>query len=42
MPMDRRSFVKTAAVAGAAALAPQVMVRTARGADKNKVVFVSE
>ena len=40
MPMDRRSFVKTAAVAGAAALAPQVMVRTARGADKNKVVFV--
>ena len=42
MPMERRSFVKTAAVAGAAALAPQVMVRTARGADKNKVVFVSE
>jgi hypothetical protein len=42
MTMDRRTFVKTAAVAGAAAMAPQVLVRSARGADKNKVVFVSE
>ena len=42
MFIDRRTFVKGAAVAGAAAVAPQVLVRTARGADKNKVLFVSE
>src|SRR5438552_18872272 len=42
MFIDRRTFVKTAAVAGAAAVAPEILVRTARGADKNKVVFVSE
>jgi multiple sugar transport system substrate-binding protein len=40
--VSRRTFVKTAAVAGAAALAPQVLVPGARGADKNRVVFVSE
>ena len=34
MALDRRSFVKGAAVAGAAAVAPQVLVRTARGQDK--------
>src|SRR5260370_34120890 len=37
-----RTFVKGAAVSAAAAVAPQVLVRTARGADKNKVLFVSE
>jgi multiple sugar transport system substrate-binding protein len=42
MFLDRRTFVKTAAVAGAAAVAPQVLVRTARGQSKNKVLFVSE
>ena len=42
MFLDRRTFVKGAAVAGAAAVAPQVLVRTARGQDKNKVLFVSE
>jgi len=42
MFIDRRTFMKTATVAGAAAVAPQVLVRTARGQDKNKVVFVSE
>ena len=42
MFIDRRTFVKGAAVAGAAAVAPQVLVRTARGQDKNKVLFVSE
>ncbi len=42
MTLHRRTFVKTAALAGAAALAPQVLVRTARGADKNRVVFISE
>src|SRR5262244_785929 len=42
MFIDRRTFVKTAAVLGAAVVGPQVFVRTARGADKNKVVFVSE
>jgi ABC-type glycerol-3-phosphate transport system substrate-binding protein len=42
MFIDRRSFVKGAAVAGAAAVAPQVLVRTARGQSKNKVLFVSE
>lgn len=42
MFLDRRTFVKTAAVAGAAAVAPQILVRTARGQSKNKVVFVSE
>src|SRR5258705_3414042 len=38
----RRWFGKGAAVSAAAAVAPQVLVRTARGADKNKVLFVSE
>ena len=42
MSIDRRTFVKGAAVAGAAAVAPSVLVRTARGQDKNKVLFVSE
>ncbi|MEX2221152.1 MAG: extracellular solute-binding protein [Candidatus Rokuibacteriota bacterium] len=42
MFLDRRTFVKTAAVAGAAAVAPQILVRTARGQSKNKVLFVSE
>jgi len=42
MFIDRRTFVKGAAVASTAAVAPQVLVRTARGQDKNKVVFVSE
>src|SRR5258708_16645502 len=42
MFIDRRTFVKGAAVSAAAAVAPQVLVRTARGADKNKVLFVSE
>src|SRR5215510_2839281 len=42
MLIDRRSFVKGAAVAGTAAVAPQVLVRAVRGQDKNKVVFVSE
>ena len=42
MFIDRRTFVKGAAVAGAAVAAPQVLVRTARGQDKNKVLFVSE
>ena len=40
--MNRRTFVKTAGVAAAAGLAPQVLVRSARGADKNRVVFISE
>ncbi|HEY7205710.1 MAG TPA: twin-arginine translocation signal domain-containing protein, partial [Methylomirabilota bacterium] len=39
MFIDRRTFVKGAA---AATVAPQVLVRSARGQDKNKVVFVSE
>jgi hypothetical protein len=42
MFIDRRTFVKGAAVTGAAAVAPQVLVRTARGQDKNQVLFVSE
>jgi len=42
MFIDRRTFMKGSAVAGAAAVAPQVLVRTARGQDKNKVLFVSE
>ena len=42
MFIGRRTFVKGAAVTAAAAAAPQVLVRTARGADKNKVLFVSE
>ena len=42
MFIDRRTFMKTTAVAGAAAVAPQVFVRTARGQEKNKVLFVSE
>ena len=42
MSIDRRSFVKTAALAGGTVLAPQILVRTARGADKNRVVFISE
>src|SRR5580765_6996848 len=42
MFIGRRTFVKGAAVTGAAAVAPQVLVRTARGQDKNKVLFVSE
>src|SRR5258705_6255988 len=42
MFIGRRTFVKGAAVSAAAAVAPQVLVRTARGADKNKVLFVSE
>ena len=42
MFIDRRTFVRGAAVAGAAAMAPQILARTARGADKNKVLFVSE
>ena len=42
MFIDRRTFVKGAAVASAAAVAPQVLVKTARGQDKNKVLFVSE
>jgi hypothetical protein len=33
MFIDRRTFVKGAAVTGAAAVAPQVLVRTARGQD---------
>jgi multiple sugar transport system substrate-binding protein len=40
--MNRRTFVKTAGVAAAAGLAPQILVRSARGADKNRVVFISE
>jgi multiple sugar transport system substrate-binding protein len=41
--MNRRTFVKTAGVAAAAAgLAPQILVRSARGADKNRLVFISE
>src|ERR1700737_3934893 len=42
MFIGRRTFVKGAAVTAAAAVAPQVLARTARGADKNKVLFVSE
>ena len=42
MSIDRRTFVKGAAVTGAAAVAPQVLMRSARGQDKNKVLFVSE
>ena len=42
-PIDRRTFVKTAAAAGAAAVVgPQILVRSARGADAKRVVFVSE
>jgi multiple sugar transport system substrate-binding protein len=40
--MNRRTFVKTAGVAAAAGLAPQILARSARGADKNRVVFISE
>jgi multiple sugar transport system substrate-binding protein len=40
--MNRRTFVKTAGVAAAAGLAPQILVRSARGADKNRLVFISE
>lgn len=40
--VDRRTFVKVAGGAGAAVIAPQMLVRPARGADKNRVVFVSE
>jgi multiple sugar transport system substrate-binding protein len=41
--IDRRTFVKTAAAAGAAAVVgPQILVRSARGADAKRVVFVSE
>jgi len=40
--MNRRTFVKAAGVAAAAGLAPQILVRSARGADKNRVVFISE
>src|ERR1044071_5551911 len=42
MFIGRRTFVKGAAVSAASTVAPEVLVRTARGADKNKVVFVSE
>jgi multiple sugar transport system substrate-binding protein len=37
--VTRRTFVK---VAAGAALAPQILVRTAHGQDKNRIVFVSE
>jgi multiple sugar transport system substrate-binding protein len=40
--MNRRTFVKAAGVAAAAGLAPQILVRSARGADKNRLVFISE
>jgi multiple sugar transport system substrate-binding protein len=41
--LDRRTFVKTAVAAGAAAaVGPQILVRSARGADAKRVVFVSE
>jgi hypothetical protein len=39
MFIERGTFVKGAA---AATVAPQGLVRTARGPDENKVVFVSE
>ncbi len=42
MTLNRRTFVKAAGVAAAAGLAPQILVRSARGADKNRVVFISE
>lgn len=38
--VDRRTFVKAAAAA--TVLGPQILIPTARGADKNRVVFVSE
>src|SRR5688500_17886586 len=40
--MNRRTVVKTAGGAAAAGLAPQILVRSARGADKNRLVFISE
>ena len=40
--IDRRTFVKVTAGAASVALAPQVLPRRAHGADKNRVVFVSE
>jgi multiple sugar transport system substrate-binding protein len=40
--IGRRTFVKLGAAGAAAVAAPQVLVRSARGADKTRVVFVSE
>src|ERR1700737_1040643 len=42
MFIGRRTFVKGAAVSAAAVVAPQVLGRTGRGADKKKGGFVSE
>jgi multiple sugar transport system substrate-binding protein len=42
MTLNRRTFVKAAGVAVAAGVAPQILTRSARGADKNRVVFISE
>lgn len=40
--LDRRTFVKVAGIGAATVVGPQIVVRSARGADKNRVVFVSE
>ncbi|HEY7517269.1 MAG TPA: extracellular solute-binding protein [Methylomirabilota bacterium] len=42
MSLNRRDFVTLTAGAAAAAAGPQILVRRANAADKNRVVFVSE
>ena len=42
MSVNRRDFVKLTAGVTGAALAPQMLVRRASAADKNRVLFVSE